>query len=367
MRKTRVYLGVELFQAHFRRIALGVAAYARAQHQQWLLMDSWTPLEISKIGTNVDAAVLQGQEELCLALGKVGTPWIQVSAMRAPRPGEGAVLPDNRAIGRIAGEHFLSRGFRSFAFLGGPKHWYSDERRRGLEEAISNHEYCYSDTDDLEDGWLDALSNGTALLCCNDIRARSAVRILRSHGRAVPEEVAVMGVDDDDVCNAFSEMPISSVDPRSHLVGQTVGAELARLFKNKRASRRTILVPPGGVIVRQSSDIVAISDPFLAAAVATIRERAVTGAKVGDILKGVAVSRRTLERKFESTLGRGIEAEIRRVRIERAKELLNTSDLRIGEVATCSGFSDIFHFSAAFKKATGYSPGMWRRRIEIVA
>jgi len=185
---------------------------------------------------------------------------------------------------------------------------------------------------------------------------------LRACGRQVPEEVAVAGVDNDEIENLLSEIPISSVDTRSEVVGAAAAETLEGLMKGKKPPQTITLIPPGAMIVRQSSDILWIGDTRIAAAMAVIRDGACDRISVEDVALQTGVSRRTLERRFQELLGRGIESEMRRVRLQRAKQMLSETNMALREVAEKAGFGDVFYFSTAFRKAEYMSPGEWRRQ-----
>lgn len=371
-KRRRVLAAVDTVQAHFRRILRGAAGYAHTHRLGWQIAETWggasAGIELGHI-REMDGVLLQGaMGRLREMAGKAGIPWVQVSGLEEPAPGEVTVLPDNREIGRVAAAHFVENGFREFAFRGAVGHWYSRERLAGFLEGIG--EFPCVVLDDVESesaeeaGALAGLAGGTALFCANDIFARRSVRILRDAGRSVPEDVAVLGVDNDETVLALSEVPLSSIDPRS----EEIGAEAARLLGLRMAGRaapRLTLVAPGGVVVRQSSDILMIADAKVSAAVALIREEACRGLGVEEVVRRSGMSRRTLERRFTSALGRGIMAEMRRVRVRRAIELLGETDLPVSGVAEEAGFSDIYYFSSAFRKATGKSPSGWRRRKKL--
>jgi LacI family transcriptional regulator len=359
--RPRIYFGLALIQSHFRRILAGGTAYIAAQKVPWEILDSWVQPEAEGVG-QVDAAILQGGYGSARAqMRDQHLPWVQIAASKQPEPDEIAVLPDNRAIGRVAAEHLLERGFRAFAFSGSPDHWGSWERRDGFLQAIAPHPCrVFTGREKSFTRWAAECPPGTALFCENDITARFSIGLLRDAGRAIPEEVAVVGVDDDALVSSQSDVPISSVDPRSEAIGWRAAEVVADLMRGRKPRSRIERVPPGPVIVRRSSDILSIADPVLASALSKIREQGCAGLTVARLLRQVPESRRTLERKFHDHLGRGLEAEIRRVRIERGKELLATTELPVGDVADRAGFCDIFHFSAAFRKATGVPPRAWR-------
>jgi len=358
----KIHLGVGLVQAHFRGIFVGVITHGRKKNLRWLPCYNWNedlPGEAEKF----DGAVISGAKARALLRG-MKCPWVQVSALEAPEGDEITVLSDNRAIGRVAAEHFKERGFREFAFFGISSNWYSRERLEGFRERVGACRVLDSPGSEARElrPFLRALPQGTALFCANDIYARNALMNLRACGRQVPEEVAVAGVDNDEIENLLSEVPISSVDPRSEAVGAAAADILEGLMKGKKPRHTVTLIPPGAMVVRQSSDVLGIGDARLAAAMAIIRERASERLTVDELAHQLAVSRRTLERRFQEVLGRGIESEMRRVRIQRARQLLSETSLPLREVAEEAGFGDVFYFSTAFRKAENMSPGEWRRQ-----
>jgi len=358
----KIHLGVGLIQAHFRGIFVGVISHGRQRHLRWLPCYNWMD-DLPSESEKYDGAVISGAKARAL-LAKMRCPWVQVSAVEPPADGEITVLADNRAIGKVAANHFLERGFHEFAFFGIQDHWYSRERLEGFRERVGTCRVFDSPASKARvfEQWLRGLPQGTALFCANDIYARRALKTLRACGRQVPEEVAVAGVDNDEIENLLSEIPISSVDPRSEVVGAAAAEILEGLMKGKRPRQAVTLIPPGAMVVRQSSDILGIGDPRIAAAMGIIRDRASDRLTVDELAQQMGVSRRTLERRFHEVLGRGIESEMRRVRLQRARQLLSETSLPLREVAEAAGFGDVFYFSTAFRKAENMSPGQWRQQ-----
>jgi len=358
----KIYLGVGLIQAHFRGIFIGIISHGRKRHLRWLPIYNWEEVIPTDVD-HYDGAVITGSKAKT-PLRQMKCPWVQVSANEAPEADEITVLVDNREIGRIAANHFLERGFREFAFFGIVSHWYSCERMEGFRERVGTcrvFDFPANEARDFKQ-WLRELPQGTALFCANDIYARNAIKTLRACGRQVPEEVAVAGVDNDEIENLLSEIPISSVDTRSEVVGAAAAETLEGLMKGKKPPQTITLIPPGAMIVRQSSDILWIGDTRIAAAMAVIRDGACDRISVEDVALQTGVSRRTLERRFQELLGRGIESEMRRVRLQRAKQMLSETNMALREVAEKAGFGDVFYFSTAFRKAEYMSPGEWRRQ-----
>jgi LacI family transcriptional regulator len=374
----RVLIAVGLAQAHFRRLILGCRRYVDDHERPWLLMDFWDNMMLESAMEQADGVIAQGWSVEAMEVAKKRRlPVVLVSGVREPVPGKVTVLPDNVAAGRRAAEHFLSRGFRDLAFLGVAGHHYAMERRAGFAAAAGaamRQEWLrpYVGVEERRElgEWLRNLAPGTGLFVSNDIVARSAVRMILAEGRRVPEDLAVLGVDDDEIESALSPVPLSSVDVRGEAVGWAAAAELDRLLGRRRSvegveaeEARVVLVPPGEVMVRRSSDILRVGPPALARALAVIRGEGGRGFSPAEVVAASGVSRRTLERMFRRELGRCLEAELRRSRLERARGLLADARLSIGEVAERAGFVGIYHFSRLFKEHFGESPTRWRRRL----
>jgi LacI family transcriptional regulator, galactose operon repressor len=285
------------------------------------------------------------------------------------------ILNDNLAVGRMAAKHLLERGFESFGYYGIPSEYWSDLRWRGVQEMVKVVEgvpcHCRHDPGDRTQDWelqqnalaewISSLPRPLGLIACNDIHGLRALDACRRAQLAVPEEVAVVGADNDvELCD-LSDPPLSSIDFNRERVGYEAAALLDCLMMGETPSSLAQLIPPLGVITRQSTEILAIADPYVAQALHIIRRRACSGIDVQSVLERLPLCRRSLEQRFRQFLGRSPGAEIQRVRIEQAKMLLAETDLTIEVVSRKSGFSKPAYFSTAFKNQTGIAPSMYRR------
>jgi LacI family transcriptional regulator len=180
-------------------------------------------------------------------------------------------------------------------------------------------------------------------------------------GVAVPDEVAVIGVDKDDIFCELSDLPLSSVILNTQQIGFEAAALLARLMAGESTGPSFIRVKPMGVMARQSTDVLAIDDRHIAAALKHIREHACDGLDVESLLRAVPLSRSVLERRFSQILGISPKAEILRVRLDRVCRLLAESDLSLAEVAQKAGFEHPEYMSRIFKKKIGITPGEFRK------
>lgn len=293
-----------------------------------------------------------------------GRPVVNVThhalAPRIPRAGVREDL-----VGAEAARYLLARGFRHLAFAGNGSP-YSDERRdayalelkksgiaplvfeRGGEAALTK--------------WLRGLPKPAAVFCCTDGLCWEAAELCASAGLRVPEEIALLGVDNDEFQCALAHPPLSSVINPARKAGYEAARMLDRMLRGGRAPACPVLLAPQGVATRHSTDVLAMEDRDLAAAVRYINEHCERPLAVREILRAVPVSRRALELKFRRVLGRSPLQEIRRVRIERARRLIAESDLPLKEIARRTGFGGLIQFSSVFRKATGAPPSALRKR-----
>jgi LacI family transcriptional regulator len=208
--------------------------------------------------------------------------------------------------------------------------------------------------------WLKSLKSPIGLLAASDARAREVLDACRLASLHVPEEIAVLGVNDDEMICEMANPPLSSVIHNARRIGYEAAAMLDQLMSGRKVAA-DIVVDPLGVHARQSSDLLAIEDPEVAKAVRFIRENACKGIRVDDVLDHVALSRRALEMRFRQWVGRPPHMEIRRVQLERVKELLVTSDYKLEKIAEVTGFSTAQYLAGLFHRVMKVTPGSWRR------
>ena len=291
-------------------------------------------------------------------------PIVNVSALETGHPRVHTVTVDNPAVGRMAADHLLERGFHSFAWIRFPAIRAANIRGTAFQEVVSPRgavrEHSWSTPEEMA-RFLKDLPSLTGIFCPTDTLARYVVTSLIQLNRPVPEEFAVIGVDDDPIHNALSPVPLSSIDIRPREIGRIAAETLHDLLRGRKRPK-TVLVSPGGVIARRSSDLYAINDPAVSAVLRRIRDLVAGHARTADVLRPEDGARRTLERKFRTLLGRSIEEEIRRQRMELAREMLLDTRLSVEEVADRCGYANAPHFSRSFKTAHGISPSAYRLR-----
>jgi LacI family transcriptional regulator len=287
---------------------------------------------------------------------------------------------DNTEVARLALEHFWERGIRQFGFCGLPNgDWpHMDQRREAFSRQAkaagcscsrfalpARHE---AEADWKREGeeiadWLQGLPKPVGVLAHFDDRGCQVLNACRRAGLTVPEEVAVLGVSNDALLCETCLPPLSSIDLNAPQIGYTAAACLDQLMRGSPPLRAPRIIPPRGVVPRRSTDVLATDDADLAAALRFIRDHACDGIRLDDVLRHVAISQRALERKFRSFLGRTPKAELLRVQMAHAGELLTDSDLPIKEVAQRCGFhKNEIYFSNAFYRQHGLWPTAYRRR-----
>ena len=208
--------------------------------------------------------------------------------------------------------------------------------------------------------WLADLPKPIGVMACFDIQAQQLLDACREEDIAVPEQVAVIGVDNDHLLCELAMPPLSSVIPDSFRSGYEAASLLDRIMRGESIAANAYLVDPLGIETRQSTDVLAISDPDVAQAARFIREYACSGINVADVLQEVPLSRRVLESRFQKLLGRTPHEEIVRYRISRVKRLLAESDFSLAEIAERTGFRHVEYLTVAFKKQVGVPPSVYR-------
>lgn len=287
---------------------------------------------------------------------------------------------ENRSVVRLAVEHFLERGFRHFAFCGTPygEHRYQDERSDRFAAAIRARGFCcdvyrhpgnrkvnWEEEQNHIAAWLRQLPKPIAVMTCHDDRGQQVLDACLRADLAVPDEVAILGVDNDPFLCNLSTPQLSSIDVSPERIGYEAATLLDRMMKGGRAPRRPVLFEPRGLVIRQSTDVTAVNDPQVAHAARLIRDNAHLPVAIEELLKQVPVSRSALFRRFKEHLGRSPKEELTRVRLERAKDLLRNSSLSVATVAERIGYSEAKHFIVAFRRAVATTPLRYRKQAAI--
>ncbi len=372
-----------------REIAKGVAQYAR-EVGDWRL---YVEEEQDRRLPDFDAWPGQG------IIASFDTKWVAGRVTAAGLPvvavggGGGAfdaasgipyVDTDNERIAILAAEHLLERAIPHFGFYGlSPARItvWSDARReafsrrlhaagRSMETLVARHDSTrWALLQSELKTWLDGLPKPVGIMACDDVRARHVLEACRSLGLRVPHDVAVIGVDDDEFVCELSDPPLSSVAQAARRVGYEAAFLLDRLMRPTNVATdkkmagpvppRTV-VPPVGVVARRSTDTLAVADPVIAAAIRTIRERAVLGLGIAELVAGSKLSRWQLEDRFRRVVGRSIHDDMLFVRLNEARRLITTTDLPLKQVAPRSGFRSVAYMTTLFRRHFTTTPAALR-------
>lgn len=298
-----------------------------------------------------------------------GLPAVQLSTsvadMRLARVGN-----DDEAIGRMGAEYLLERGFSHFGFVGQDGSWYSTRRLRGFKEVIEEatgrtfatlliDERQSKESNGLE-AWLRDLPKSIAIMACNDGAARPVIDQAKQLGFAVPDEVAVLGVDNDPWLTQMATTPMSSVQPDWRQIGYR-GAKVLDGLLAGEGPPPPQWVRPIDVVTRRSTDVTQAGDAMVTKALHYIRDHAVEGITVEDVVAHVSLSRRNLEHRMKRATGQTPHVAICRARVARAKKLLIASGDTIEQISRACGYERQTRFGEVFKRFTGLTPGEYRR------
>lgn len=373
---------VETSLAYGREVLRGISDYV-VEHRPWSMyvdlreliieppkwIDQWEGDGIISRSTT---------PELAERLQKLKIPTVDLTDIYGDM-GLPHIWTDNRKVGEMAAIHLLERGFRNFGYCSFTGHDWAARRLDGFREALRQAD-CTVDvlespweatqTESWEDqqraitDWLSQLPRPLGVFACNDMRGQHVLDACRRINASVPEEIAVIGVDDDDLICGMCEPPLSSVMPNPRKIGYEAAALLDRQMQGGPALPYEQIIPPLGITTRQSTDVLAIEDPQIATAVRFIRQHACEGITVKDLLREIPLSRSVLERRFRKYIKRSPQSEIRNQQIKRIKELLMETDLPLDRIAELTGFEHPEYMSVVFKRETDETPGRFRKRAQ---
>ena len=374
MNRKNVALIVETSGVYGREILKGIARY-RNTHEPWSVF-----LDERELNTPPPEWLLdwEGDGVIC----RPTTPEL-ASGLRAKKIavvdlndrhgdlGLPRVSSDMVAIGRSAARHLLDRDFLNIAYCGFEGEPWCESRLEGLKQVVTPvsvfrtswrglREHAWEEEQNFICEWLRELPRPLGVVACNDVRGHHVLDACKTLGLSVPEEVAVIGVDNATTFCALCDPPLSSVVPDAEGIGYQAAALLDRSMKGASVESRTITLSPKGIVTRESTDSVAITDPIVAKARRFIRENSGKCIGVPDLLDCTGMSRSTLERRFRTTLGCSPHDEITRLRIARVKVLLRETNRSIRQIAEDAGFEHSEYLMVQFKRETGLTPTKWR-------
>jgi len=377
---------VESSSTYGRSCAQGIARYAR-NHGRWLIRHM-PHNEMPVLNPNVpwkwewDGVIARiANRRLRNLVKRLNLPTVDI--MGAMQLDDVVVVDaDHQRIVELATDHLLSGGLTHLAFCGVPGLAFSDQRQRMFEDVplpqrITRHVYrvpkgrsgsptasnqrWWRDLKSMR-AWLERLPKPVGIVACNDTRARHVAEVCLAAGLDVPRDVAVIGVDNDDLICEISTPRLSSVDPNAETIGYEAARALDELMDGRKPRRRPIRISPLGIERRGSSDVQAFDHRDIDEAIRFIREHSDDGINVSNVVAKIGVSRSTLERRFRDLLGCTVHEYIHRRRMERVRRLLLETNYTAARIAEMTGFSTSTYFGATFRKHTGMTPGQFRRK-----
>ena len=382
----RIWLKLDLSRAPERNILRGISKYAQL-HGPWtfLLKPLYDPVSRAKgprgkaaLGRQPFDAALLSPTQVTDEMLALHCPTMLTSSSNTTHAGVYWIEGDNAAISRLAVDYFFERGYRNLAYCGLEPLVWSCQRKETFahyvaelggevflyDRVLSRNTIWEKELDDIVT-WLGGLPKPIALLACNDDRAQQVVQACHMARIKVPEEISILGVDNDDLICTTTNPPISSIELDFELAGYRAAERLDRLMKNASVDSPQISVSPTQVVTRQSSDIMAIEDANVVDALSYIRKHYKTPLQVSQVAEAVAVSRRTMQLKFKRYLGRSIHEEITRVRVNHVARLLVETTMSISQIATSMGFADDKHIAKLFCSHKGMVPHLYRKKHQL--
>ena len=373
---------VESSLAYGRKVAGGISRYVEERGHWSVHIEDRGIFEIPPIvldGWDGDGIITRtANTPLNKILKKCHCPMVELLGNGKSIPIE--VLPDEATMSKLCIDHFLERGFKNLAFYSFGQSWWIDRRRELFQEAATVKHFTpfwLSEKSDDESvplpiwrkkyeesliTWLKTLPRQTGIIAASDSQAMRVIQSCQKIGMKIPEEIAVLGIDNDThLCNLLTPQ-LSSLDQNAVQVGYEASRLLdMKMNRRKDIPKLPILISPLHVVTRRSTDVTAIDDPDIAAALHFIGEYATQGIRVSDLVKEINLSRSTLTRQFQKILGRSPKEEITRICLNHAQYLLIHTNLPINVVAKQSGYHSVEYFVSMFRKHIDKSPLQFRQ------
>lgn len=388
-KRRRVAVLVDFSRAYGRNILLGIAKYLREHHDWSVQSEEWRWIDAVPAwfqNWQGDGAIAWVETpEMNAIVKKLKVPVVDVRGS-APGCRFPLVDTDNRMVANLVAEHFMERGFRHYAFCGFVGANYSDKRSQffqerlrqaGLECSIYQPPEIARNPQTLElekrgllfeehlERWLGGLPKPVGIMACNDIRGQQIMNACRRQSLVVPETVAVVGVDNDEIFCELSDPPLSSVALDTLRIGYESANLLEKMMADLEPPAGPMLIPPLEIITRRSSDALAIDNPKFVAGARFLREHAFEAVSVADAARIAGMSRRQFERLFMKYVGRAPKAEVLRLRLEHVKKLLVDTNWPLSRIADQTGFKSGAYLHAVFSQKMKMTPGKLRKNAKL--
>ena len=376
----KVLLYIETSREFGRELLFGITKYTRL-HEPWSFFLEASGLKSSMPRfSNIDA------DGIILRSGKLNKKIIDMNlptiiALHYPeRPAHlPVILTDGQSIAELAANHLVNLGLKNFAYCGFDILSWSIDRKMHFSNYINNQNlnlFVYSQPGKgkqcpwyKERGhlrkWIQSLPKPVGIMACNDDRGQHILETCKSLNIKIPEEVAVIGVDNDEVLCELSDPPLTSVAMSTETAGYKAAELLNSLMNGEPMNGQELWIYGTHVVQRLSTDLIYVDDDNVSAAVQFIRQNAKKDIQVKDVVGQTCLSRRSLEEHFKKKIHRTIHEEIKRVRIDLMAKLLVETNLSISEIAEMFEFTGIEHISRYFKSEKGIGLKEYRARFKM--
>lgn len=384
--KPKVILFIETSRAYGQGLLYGIAKYSRLhgpwgfyrEPQFYFKRSNDREMVLSKLKKWDAAGIIARVPDLDKAneILSLGLPTVISAHFGDIIPNSANIVTDDKKIGQMVANHMLERGFKHFAFFGSEETFYGRGRlesfcqtiaQAGFEATFQIGSKRSKERTEREPSslgkWLDNLPKPVGIMACTDDDSQRLAEECKMTGLHVPEEVAIIGVDNDVLVCTLSDPPLSSVALNTERAGYEAAELLDRMMKEEKKEFTNVIVQPSHIITRQSSDILAIADEDVAQAVRFIREHCRQTIQVSDVVNHVPLSRRVLEQRFRKVLGRSILDEIKRIRIEQICQMLMETNLPVAEIAANLGYLSVDHIARYFREKMDMSPLAYRKQF----
>ena len=379
---------IERVRAYSRRLCKGIVQYSKERDDWSLAMLDWKDLSDRRKLRGFDGFIARVTDANCAeAFASIGKPVVDVLC-HVEHPSFATCDQDADSIGLLAVQHFTDHRFRHFAFFGHEGQPYSDRRRIAFTNGLQA-QGCVCDiyrtpkkffvdfntriireeryTTDKESSdirkWISRLKKPVAVFCSNDLRACQLASECHRIGIRIPEDVAILGVDNDELACCFASPNISSIDPDAEAIGRLAAETPDKMMKGKARNIPHVAVKARRLVERGSTQVYTIDPPWLSQALVFIRTNVARHLTASDVFRHIGKSHSVVDGTFKRVLNTTVSAEIAKSRIDEAKQLLRQTTLPLDRVSTLSGFASVQYFTTSFTKAVGQSPGAYRAAL----
>lgn len=368
---------------HFdRKVAEGIRRYLR-QSQEWsIYLEDEPESNVSNLkDQSFDGVIAELDEpQIPHLLAGLKIPVVGIGGIKSRYAAKlpiSTVETDNRRIAQLAAEHLLECRVTNFAYCGVRSRTvdpWTNERKQAFVQSLKERGYpCAVFREQAAHArrwkalhaalvaWIETLPKPIGVFAGNDSRARHVLEACAAVRAQVPDEVAVIGVDNDELFCSLTHPPLTSIIQGTDEIGYQA-ARLLDLTMQKRIRKpRRLTIPPVGIAMRGSTDMIASDDAIVASAIRFIREHAINRVTAADVARHLDVSRSTLDVHFKQIVGRSVRQEIQRMQLNAVTELLTTTDLSLEDIAQQAGYSSPQYLAAVFRREFDQTPGQYRQ------